>query len=82
MSLAQVLHARFHIKRTRMLLPERNSITSANTISSNDVIKILTNDSRKKVENASIFDVQMFDLECMLDARIAIGLHKCIIIRL
>ena len=65
-----------------MLLPERNLITSANTISSNDVIKILTNDSRKKVENASIFDVQMFDLECMLDARIAIGLHKCIIIRL
>ena len=63
-----------------IILPERSSTTSANTNSLNDVIKILTNDSRKKVENASIIDVRMFDLECTLDARIAIGLHKYLII--
>ena len=59
-----------------MTLPEWSSTTSVNINSSNEVIKILTNDSKKKVENASIIDVRMSDLECSLDARIAIGLHK------
>ena len=65
------------IKRTQIISPERSSTTSANTNSSNDVIKILTKDSRKK---ASIIDVRMSDLECILDERIAIGLHKYFII--
>ena len=57
-----------------IILPEQSSTTSVNTNSSNDVVKILTNDSRKKVECKSIIDVRMSDLERILDARITIGI--------
>lgn len=63
------------VRRTRIILP----VPKFNCInSSNEVDKILTYESRKKVEKESIIiiDVWMSDLECILDVRISIGLHK------
>ena len=64
------------LKKSCVVLPEPSSITSVNINSSNDIVRMLTNDNRKKVENESIIDVLMSDLECMMEARYDIGLHK------